>query len=40
MKYHAIIAAKLLGIPYDDVLEMNATDFKNVTVAVAGFLLA
>lgn len=40
MKYHAIIVAKLLGIPYDDVLEMNATDFKNVTVAVAGFLLA
>ena len=40
MKYHAIIAAKLMGIPLDDVLEMNATDFKNVTVAVAGFLLA
>ncbi len=40
MKYHAIIAAKLMGVPLDDVLEMNATDFKNVTVAVAGFLLA
>ncbi len=40
MKYHAILAAKLLGVPLDDVLEMNAVDFRNVTVAVAGFLLA
>ncbi len=40
MNYHAIIAAKLMGVPVDDILEMNATDFKNITVAVAGFLLA
>ena len=40
MNYHAIIAAKLMGVALDDVLEMNATDFKNITVAVAGFLLA
>jgi hypothetical protein len=40
MKYHAILAARLLGVPLDDILEMNAVDFRNVTVAVAGFLLA
>ncbi len=40
MKYHAILAAKLVGVPLDDILEMNAVDFRNVTVAVAGFLLA
>lgn len=40
MNYHAIITAKLMGVPVDDILEMNATDFKNITVAVAVFLLA
>lgn len=40
MNFHAIVAAKIIGIPVDDVFDMNATDFKNITVAVAGFLLA
>lgn len=40
MNFHAIVAAKIIGIPVDDVFDMNAADFKNITVAVAGFLLA
>ena len=40
MNFHAIVAAKLIGVPVDDLFDMNATDFKNITVAVAGFLLA
>lgn len=40
MNFHAIVAAKIIGIPVDDIFDMNATDFKNITVAVAGFLLA
>ena len=40
MNFHAIVAAKIIDIPVDDIFDMNATDFKNITVAVAGFLLA
>ena len=40
MNFHAIVAAKLIGVPVDDLFDMNAADFKNITVAVAGFLLA
>ena len=36
----AIVATKLIGVPVDDLFDMNAADFKNITVAVAGFLLA
>ena len=40
MNFHAIVAAKLIGVPVDDLFDMNAADFKNITVTVAGFLLA
>ncbi len=40
MNFHAIVAAKLIGVPVDDLFDMNAADFKTITVAVAGFLLA
>ena len=40
MNFHAIVAAKLIGVPVDDLFDMNAADFKNITVAVAVFLLA
>ena len=40
MNFHAIVAAKLIGVHVDDLFDMNAADFKNITVAVAVFLLA
>jgi len=39
MQYHSIIAAKLIGVSVDDVLGMNAVDFKNIMVQVASFFL-
>lgn len=40
MKYQAAIAAKLIGIKYDDVLDLPAGDFSKITMAVANFLIA
>lgn len=37
-KYHAAIAAKLIGCVPDDVMAMNAKDYVKVTTAVATFL--
>lgn len=39
MKYHSVIVAKLIGVPVDDILAMNAVDYKNVMVQVAAFFL-
>ncbi len=39
MKYQAVIAAKVIGVKADDVLAMNAVDFKKIVVPVASFLL-
>ncbi len=39
MQYHSVIAAKLIGVPVDDILAMNAVDYKNVMVQVATFFL-
>lgn len=39
MKYQAIIAAKAIGCPVDDLFELGAVDFKNITKEAAGFLL-
>lgn len=40
MKYQAAIAAKLIGIKYDDVLDMPAGDFNKITLAVNNFLMS
>lgn len=40
MQYHSAIAAKLLGMPVDEILAMNAVDYKNIMVQVASFFLA
>ena len=39
MKYHAALAAVMLGIKYDDIIAMNAHDFKALTMPVVSFLL-
>lgn len=39
MRYQAIIAAKAIGCPVDDLFELGATDFKNITQPAASFLL-
>ncbi len=40
MNFQAVIAAKLIGVPVEDLYAANATDFKNIIMAVANFLLA
>lgn len=37
-KYQAAVAAKLLGVKYDDVLDLPASDYTKLTTAVMGFL--
>ena len=39
MDFQALIAAKLIGVPVEDVLDMPSTDFKNLVLPVANFLL-
>ena len=39
MRFHAALAARLIGVPMDDVLAMPATDFTRITNPVAFFLL-
>ena len=39
MVYHAAIVAKLLGVTYDDVLDLPAGDFTKLTASVSNFLL-
>lgn len=40
MNFQAVVAAKLVGVPVDDVLELPATDFRNIVFPVANFLLS
>lgn len=39
MRFQAIVAAKLIGVPVDDILELLAMDFRNIVFPVANFLL-
>lgn len=39
MDFQALVAAKLIGVPVEDVLDMTSTDFKNLVLPVANFLL-
>lgn len=39
MTYQAIIAAKVIGVPVDDIESLPAVDFRNVVLPVANFLL-
>lgn len=39
LRYQAAIAARLIGVPSDDVTNMNATDFSKITTQVANFLM-
>lgn len=39
MSFQAVIAAKLIGVPVDDIEAMPAVDFRNVVFPVANFLL-
>ncbi|WP_297038984.1 phage tail assembly protein [uncultured Dialister sp.] len=40
MKYQAILCAKVIGCPVDDVLRLPGEDFKNLVRQAATFLLA
>lgn len=37
MNFQAIVAAKLIGVPVDDILDLPATDFRNIVFPVANF---
>lgn len=39
MDFQALVAAKLIGVPVEDVLDMPLADFKNLVLPVANFLL-
>ncbi len=39
MKFQAIIAAKAIGCPVDDIFELGAADFKAILGPTANFLL-
>ncbi len=39
MTYQAVVAAKLIGAPVDDIMALPATDFRNLVFPVANFLL-
>lgn len=39
MNFQTVIAAKLLGVPVEDIQDLPATDFRNIVVPVANFLL-
>lgn len=39
MKYQAIIAAKAIGCPVDDLFELGSVDFKNIAKETTNFLL-
>lgn len=40
MNFQAIVAAKLIGVPVEDILDLPATDFRNIVFPVANFLLS
>lgn len=39
MEFQALVAAKMIGVPVEDILGMPSTDFKNLVLPVANFLL-
>lgn len=39
MKFQAIVAAKAIGCPVDDIFAMGAADFKAILEPTANFLL-
>ena len=40
MNFQAVIAAKMIGVSVDEIMEMNSVDFKKIIVPVASFLLS
>ena len=38
LKYQAALAARMIGITYDDIMEMNADDFSKIANRVLNFL--
>lgn len=40
MKYQAAIVAKLIGVKYDDIMDLPAGDFNKLTLAVNNFLMS
>lgn len=39
MRFQAAVAAKLIGVPVDDVLALQVPDFRKLVLPVANFLL-
>ena len=40
MRFQASLAAKIIGVTVDDIMALNGTDFKNIILPVANFLLS
>lgn len=40
MRFQASVAAKIIGVPVDDIMALNGTDFKKIILPVANFLLS
>ena len=39
MKYQAVVAAKAIGCPVDDIFDLGATDFKAIITPTINFLV-
>lgn len=39
MRFHAAVAAKLIGVPVDDILALPVADFQKLVMPVGNFLL-
>lgn len=39
MRYQAALAAKLLDLKYDDVMDLPGSDFAKITLTVSNFLM-
>lgn len=38
LKYQASLAARMIGITYDEMMDMNAVDFSKITNKILNFL--
>lgn len=39
LRFQAAVAAKIIGVPVDDILALPVTDFRKLVMPVASFLL-
>lgn len=39
MRYQTVLAAKIIGVLFDDIMALPGTDYKKIVLPVANFLL-